>query len=134
MVLRNHQGQFVAGKTLKFAEGVSVTEAESTGILEAILQAQELSEGTIIIESDSLISVNAIRRNQCILLELSDLVQQCGELLRCNGRIVLSHVKNQANKVAHSLARLPCDLNSFIVFLSPPSALLETLVADDLLV
>lgn len=37
MVLRNHYGQFLAGKTLKFAGSVSMMEAEMTGILEALI-------------------------------------------------------------------------------------------------
>lgn len=37
MVLRNHQGQFLTGKTMRFAGSVSVIEAESTGVLEALI-------------------------------------------------------------------------------------------------
>ncbi|XP_074352234.1 uncharacterized protein LOC141691390 [Apium graveolens] len=72
MVIRDHHGQFIAWRTLKFAGAVSVTEAESTGILEALIWAQEMTEGTILVESDSLISVNAIKQNQSNLLELGD--------------------------------------------------------------
>ena len=133
MVIRDHHGQFIPGKTLKLAGGVSVTEAESTGILEALIWAQDVTEGTVLVESDSLLSVNAIKQNQSNLLELGDLVQQCGELLKSNDRIFLSHVKKQRFKVAYTLARFPCALNSFIVFSSPPSVLLETLVSADLL-
>ena len=79
MVIKDHHGQFIAGKTLKFAGGVSVTETKSTGIFEALIWAQEMTEGTILVESDSLLSVNAIKQNQSNLLQFGDLLQQCGE-------------------------------------------------------
>ncbi|XP_074373770.1 uncharacterized protein LOC141714129 [Apium graveolens] len=44
MALRDHHGQFIAGKTLKIAGGVSVMEAELIGILEALAWAREVSE------------------------------------------------------------------------------------------
>lgn len=98
MVLRNHQGLFIAEKTMRFAGPVSVLEAELTCILEALLWSQEVAEGTILIEDDSLLSVNAINRGQCNLLEIGYLVHQCDDLLRRNSRLSLSQVKKQANK------------------------------------
>ena len=127
MVIRDHHGQFIVGKTLKLGGGVSVTKAKSTGIFEALIWAQEMTEGTILVESDSLLNVNAIKQNQSNLLEFDDLLQQCGELLRSNHRIFLSHVKKQANKISHTLARFSWALDSFIVFSSPSSVLLKTL-------
>lgn len=77
MVLRDHQGQYIAGKTMRFAGVVSVVEAELTGILEAMLWSQELEGDHITVESDSLISVNAINQGQANLLESGDLMQHC---------------------------------------------------------
>lgn len=132
MVLRNHQGQYIAGKTMRFAGAVPVLEAELTGIWEAILWSQEVVGGPITVESDSLLSVNAVNQGHDNLLESGDLVQQCQELLRNNDRISVSHIKKQANKVAHNFARLPCELNCFNVFPSPPFCMLETLLSDAL--
>lgn len=132
MVVRNSHGQYVAGKTLRCAGIVSVLEAELVGIWEAILWTQEISEGPIIIESDSLLSVKAINHGHDYVLEIGDLVQQCQEKLRTFNRISVSHVKKQANKVAHNLARIPCERNCFIDHPSPPSCLLETLLSDAL--
>lgn len=130
MVLRDSQGQFVAGKTRRFTGAVPVLEAELAGIWEAMLWSHEVSAGLVIIESDSLLSVKAINHGHDNVLESGDLVQQCQEMLRNHGRISVSHVKKQANKVAHNLARIPCEPNCFIVFSSPPSCLLETILSD----
>lgn len=74
--------------------------------------------GNVTVESDSLLSVHVVNQRQHNLLEVGDLLQQCGDLLRCNCNLSLSHVKKQANKIAHSLARFPCELDGFIVFVS----------------
>ena len=132
MVIRNHHSQYKAGKIMRFAGMVSVLEAELKGILEAILWAQEIAGCSVTIESDSLISTNAINHGHDSSLEAEDLVQQCQEVLSNNSRISVRHVKKQANKVAHNLARVPCERNCFIVFSSPPSCLLGTLLSDAL--
>lgn len=78
--LRDHHGQFIARKTLKIAGGVSVMEAESVGILETLIWTREVSGGSVMIESDSLLSVNAINRSQSNILELGDC---CGNVVIC---------------------------------------------------
>lgn len=132
IVLRNSQGQFVAGKTRRFGEAVPVLEAELAGIWEAMVWSHELTSGSVVIESDSLLSVNAINQDYENILESGDLVQQCQEMIRASGRISVSYIKKQANKVAHNLAKIPCEIGCFIVFSSPPSCLLETLLSDAL--
>lgn len=130
MVLRNSQGHFIAGKTMRFSGAVTVLEAELTGIWEAMVWSRDVAESPVIVESDSLLSVQAINNGHDNLLESGDLVQQCQEEIRSSSRISVSHVKKQANKVAHNLARIPCELNCFTLFSSPPSCLLETLLSD----
>ena len=85
------------------------------------------------IESDSLMSVQAIKQGQENLLELGDLIFQCRTLLRNNSRVSLRFVKKHGNRVAHKFARIPCELNSFIVFQSPPDYMLETILSESLL-
>ena len=131
MVLRNHQGHYITGKKMRFAGSFSVMEAEMTGITEALTWAQNYTN-TVVIESDSPLSVEAIRNGQESLLELGDLIHQCRDFLRHNDRLKLSFVRKQANKVAHSIARIPCELNSSIVIPSPPFFLLETILSESL--
>ncbi|WOH01628.1 hypothetical protein DCAR_0521012 [Daucus carota subsp. sativus] len=131
MVLRNHQGHYITGKKMRFAGSFSVMEAEMTGITEALTWAQNYTNA-VVIESDSLLSVEAIQNGQENLLELGDLIHQCRNILRHNDRLKLNFVRKQANKVAHSIARIPCELNSSIVISSPPFFLLETILSESL--
>lgn len=130
MVIRNHQGTFIRGRTMKFNGRVQVLEAELVGILEAIRWSAEFQRHTITIESDSLCSVQAIKGRDQNQLEAGLLVDQCRDMLKSREWVSLSFVKKQANRVAHLLARLPCTLNSFTDLSSPPSHVLGTLMSD----
>lgn len=62
LVIRNHQGKYIAGKVIRFAGAVSVLETELIGIWEAFLWSQGISGDSISVESDFLLSVNAINQ------------------------------------------------------------------------
>ena len=130
MVLRDHHGTFVKGRVLKIAGKVEVIEAELIGILEALQWIKDIQGYSVIIENDSLLSVQAINGKSINLLEAGIFIEQAREFISSRNWIKLGFVKKQANKVAHLMARLPCMLNGFIDLLSPPSCMLETLVSD----
>lgn len=133
MVLRNWQGHYISGKTMRFADNVKVMEAEMVGILETLTWLEVLPAPEVIIESDSLMAVNAINKDHTNLLEQGNMVQHCRTLMRERGGVSLEFVRKRANKVAHKMARIPCELDSFIVNSSPPLFLLETILSDTLI-
>lgn len=51
---------FIRGKTIRFAGRISVLEVEMVGILEDLLWLHDIPAQVITIESDSLMSVNAV--------------------------------------------------------------------------
>ncbi|XP_074348100.1 uncharacterized protein LOC141686901 [Apium graveolens] len=130
MDLRNHLGQYDSGKVMKKAGAFSVLEAELIGIIEALLWARDTVSGKVVVESDSLLSIQTVQQGQENLFEVGDLVQQCREILRYNQRLSISFVRNIANKVAPNMARVPCELNSFRFFPSPPELLLGTILSE----
>ncbi|KAL8111232.1 hypothetical protein AgCh_019083 [Apium graveolens] len=134
LVLRDDRGQYIAGKTCRFAGSLSVEEAETVAILEGLLWTNELPPGPITIESDSLLSINAIRKGSVNFLEIGHLVQHCRSLINSREGVSVVFTRKQANKAAHILARHPCELNSFVINLSPPLCLLETLLSDALII
>lgn len=66
---------------MKIAGEVSVLEAEMTGILEALSWAKECTSGVVSIESDSLVSVQAVQQGEENLLEVGDIMHQCRDIL-----------------------------------------------------
>lgn len=78
---------------------------------------------------DSMLRVQAVNNAQHNQLELGNLIEQCCSILKNKIGVSVVFARKQANKVAHSLARLPLTLNSFVDFLSPPLCALETLLS-----
>lgn len=77
MVRRNHERQYVAGKTARFRGSVQVVEAEVMAIFEALRWIEELQVAEVIIESDSLLAVNAVNKDYMNYMELGTVVHQC---------------------------------------------------------
>lgn len=134
LVLRDDRGQYIAGKMRHFAWSVKVAEAETVAILEGLLWIDDLPSGPITIESDSLLSVNAISKGCLNLLEIGHLVQHCRNIISSREGVSVVFARKQANKATHILARYPCELNSFVINLSPLLCLLETLLSDALMI
>lgn len=130
MVLRDHRGDYIIGKTMRFSGQVSVIEAELVGVLEGLLWSDELNCGVTTVESDSKLSVEAINKDGVNLLELGSLINHCRSIIGSNGRILVGFVRKRANRVAHSMARILCERNSFVINSSPPSCVLGTLLSD----
>lgn len=120
LIIRDHRAHFVAGKVMCIARTGTVLEAEATAILEGLKWIVSMQYSNVMIESDSLISVNAIQNRSENFLEVGHLFEDCRAYLHSRGDLSISFVKRQANKVAHMLARFPCLPNCQNVFLSPP--------------
>lgn len=106
-------------------------EAEAYGVLEALNRVQEKEYQNVVTESDSLMVIDATRRENNYQLEVGDLVQACRVKLNIRSDIKIGHVKKHANKIAHLLTRHTCLLDNFIVFTSPPNNIvLETLNSE----
>lgn len=134
MVLRNHEGRFVAGKAARFRGVVQVLEAEVMAIFEALKWLEDMHPMEVMIESDSLLAVRAMNKEYLNYMELGTIVKQCKEMIASKGNISIHYIKRQANKVAHELAKIPCEPNSFVVIQSPPDSLLETILSDAMII
>lgn len=90
MVVRDHEGMFVAGKTMKIEGHVSVLEAESVGVLEALLWSKEFPDKHVDVESDSMLTVCAVNKSTVQYTKLGQIFQHARELL--TERSTLSYV------------------------------------------
>ena len=131
MVTRNHQGHYVEGKTMQFGECVPMMEAELVEIAEALKWIGEVPMRTqVTLESDSLLSIDAINSSNNNLLEMGNLISLCREFLKRRNGVKVGYIRKQANRLVHSIARIPCKSNSFVENMSPLSFLLETFMYD----
>lgn len=76
------------------------------------------------------LTVRALYGDNMNLLEVGHVIDQCNRLLQALPAVSVNHIRKQANKVAHSLARIPCLLNCFIAFSFPPTHVVETLSSN----
>ena len=84
----------------------------------------------VVIESDSLITVQAINSSSDNFLEVGFILDACRTIFASRPGYSISFVKRQANRVAHLVAKLPCSLNCQNFLTSPSGLLLEALLAD----
>lgn len=82
LALRDSFGQYIIGKTRKFTGMISVVEVETMAILKGLSWMEELQLCSVVIESDSVLSVNAINKSYHNFLELDSVLQQCKNILR----------------------------------------------------
>ena len=120
MVQRDHRGHFVEGRNLRVAGTVSAFEAEARGALEALSWAGTMQEKELTIESDSPLVVSAIYKSVVYKLEVGHILDECRASLEATRNISLRFIRRQANKAAHLMARVPCSLYCYNVFVSPP--------------
>ncbi|XP_074341815.1 uncharacterized protein LOC141679206 [Apium graveolens] len=132
MVLRDHEGRFCKARNMCKVGEVPVHEAEAEGVLEALKWVLELGVSNITVESDSLITVQALSKGSQNYLEVGNILQECRNLVDDRPDLTISFVKRQANVVAHLLAQMPCKTNSSNDFLFPPQMVLESIVYDAL--
>lgn len=133
MVVRDCNGWFLRGKNLKLAGVLSVIEAEAVGVLKALSWVKDMSSQNIVIESDALLVVNALKNNLIYQLEVGSTLEACQTKLREHSSIKIKHIKKLANRAAHIMARVSCTLNGCNVFRSLPKCLLETILYESLL-
>ncbi|KAL1804932.1 hypothetical protein ACET3Z_028000 [Daucus carota] len=74
-------------------------------VKEALSWSDQFQGERIIIESDCLVVVQAIRSSTPMRSHLGAIVEECRSLMKQSHKLSLSFVKPSANVVAHSLAR-----------------------------
>lgn len=77
-----------------------------------------------------MLTVQAINKNSENLLEVGNVLHECSSLLSTQQDISFSFVRKKAKNVAHMLAKVPCEVNCYNEFYSPPHSMLETLLYE----
>ncbi|XP_074351632.1 uncharacterized protein LOC141690759 [Apium graveolens] len=109
MVMRDHLGSFIACKVGSFPMVDSVFEAELIGVREALSWIKEGQYGSakVLIESDSLLSIDAIQKDKINLLEVGEVIEECKQGLQSLPSVSVRFIRKIANRVAHSVAKKP---------------------------
>jgi len=93
------------GKSDFYYSSATILEVGSLGLLDAIKVAISHGMCDVVFETDSKILFDALSITTTLINEFGDLVTQCRSLLLNRPNFVVSYVRKQANRVAHSIAR-----------------------------
>lgn len=96
---------------MRFEGILSVSEAESIGINEALTWNLPLQIDNVIIESDSLLTVQALDKHLSNKLEVGNIIESYRLKLINKNDISIKFVRKQVNRVAHLMDRIPYSLN-----------------------
>ncbi|KAL8133670.1 hypothetical protein AgCh_008927 [Apium graveolens] len=112
MVARDHSGSMLGALSSCRQGSINPELAEAIGIREALSWVKSKDWPTVIIESDCLGAIQAIRCSSVNLSYLGRVIDECKNLLvdLRSRNVTLKFVKRSANMVAHFLARYSSSL------------------------
>lgn len=128
---RNKEGRLVVAKLGSKLGSVNPELAEAMGVKEVLSWIKNNSYHDVIVVSDSLVTIQAIRSSVRMSSAFGFCVTECQELLSMLHNVRLCFVKRSANQVAHLLARAArlCADCSYTEA-SAPMALLDVILKD----
>ena len=104
VVIRNENGQVLASLSKQIQLPFSSDLVEAIAVAQAITFARELSLSEYILEGDSNMVINALKRNDDSLSSFGHILASAKSLTDINC-ITFSHTRRIGNTVAHNLAK-----------------------------
>ncbi|XP_045802334.1 uncharacterized protein LOC123895912 [Trifolium pratense] len=118
--LRDDRGSFVMAATAWLEGNCSIVEGESIALLEALRTLEQRGLSHVVIETDSKSVVDAISNLRGGNSEFSSIVFNINKIMLCNPNFKVKFIKQQANMVAHTLARAAMFWTSRCIFETLP--------------
>ncbi|XP_057793280.1 uncharacterized protein LOC131009894 [Salvia miltiorrhiza] len=120
IVVRNHVGDFLAGKSMKFPGRRDVVEGELMGVKEALSWLKNLGYLVGFVDCDSKIACDAILKKTELINERGVLADFCCRELSSMPGIRICNVRRTQNAIAHCLAKAARDVGTLRVWNEPP--------------
>ena len=122
VIIRDWNGQVVMYMAETFPLPFLVTAMEVIATTKALLFANDLDLPSIVLESDSKITIDALAGENSSLAEYGHLVDEAKELAKDFMYIEFSHVLRQKNSAAHNIARHARHVSEYSVWMEdvPP--------------
>ncbi|XP_074336620.1 uncharacterized protein LOC141673779 [Apium graveolens] len=105
LVARDYEGRLVEAETKLHYGMASPEKAEVMAIKEALSWIDRMGWTEVIVESDCLAVVQAIRSTTEMRSRLGVLIKDCRNYIKNSNKVSLYFIKRSANIVAHTLAR-----------------------------
>lgn len=105
LVARDSKGEMIMARTVRLNEVLDPDMVEVMAIKEALSWMKNKTWQNIIVESDCLVAVQAVRSKVPMISPFGLIVEECRKMLQDQNTVSLSFIKRSANMVAHELAR-----------------------------
>ncbi|XP_071909630.1 uncharacterized protein [Coffea arabica] len=132
VVVRDHEGSFMAGLAKKFVGSVSVEIAEAHVAREVVYLARNLMIPSFILEGDAASIIKLILHKENILSDLGLILEDIYLALLDQLCIDVKWIPIEANKVAHILANRAKNANPYKSLWNAPPNFVKQIVLDDL--
>jgi ribonuclease HI len=129
--VRDAQGRFVKAYTRWFEGKPEISEAEALGVLEALRWIQHEQMRDVQLETDCLQIIHALQSKSRNNTEFGIVINLCRSLLNLIPNCKVSHIRRQANRVAHSLAQATRLFASPQIFNHCPPCI-ETIIMNEI--
>lgn len=106
MVLRDDVGHFILARTMVFHGRLEVDVGEVMGFFEALSWLQTLNLGSVVIEGDSKIVVDALKSSNTLDSIFGDYVNACKVILYNSPLFSVHFVRRDDNSLAHEFAQV----------------------------
>jgi ribonuclease HI len=103
-VIRDYEGKFIAASSIFLTNISSAGVAEAMAMREGLALANRLGCNNVIMESDSLETVDACTGADSWWGESAAIFADCVDLAALIGKVVFKHCPREANEVAHEIA------------------------------
>ncbi|KAM6584214.1 hypothetical protein CsatB_011216 [Cannabis sativa] len=104
-VVRNSQGLLIEGVTKRFNGSATPEFVEALGVKEALSWIKRNQPTQVILETDCLVFVQALRSSIDMISMFGQVVNDCKALLKELQNVSIFFIRRSANKVAHNFAR-----------------------------
>uniref|UniRef100_A0A803PJ09 Reverse transcriptase domain-containing protein n=1 Tax=Cannabis sativa TaxID=3483 RepID=A0A803PJ09_CANSA len=105
LVSRDHHGFLVQGRTDLFVGNATPELAEAIGVREALSWTKENAWQRVVIETNCLVVIQAIRSSVQMISPFGQVISHCKQLIIDLPFVSVLFVKRSANVVAHNFAR-----------------------------
>jgi ribonuclease HI len=131
VVARDHEGLFLAAASKFYPNMASAAMVEALAMKEGLSLANRLGCNNVMMESDSLETIEARTGDEAWWGDSSAVFADCVDLCSMIDKISFKHCSRMANEVAHEIARDCYSSESSCNWVAePPSFLLEKLIND----
>ena len=130
VVIRDYRGNFMSAATATLDYVPDVETAEAAAILEGMKLAKETGCHNVIVRSDNITVVEALKLNGGYSMMAAPVLDECRSYLEDFGKLTIEHCIRESNNVAHELA---CwgGANNPSRWVHDPPGFIVNLLADD---